>query len=132
MRVTIIRCAALAVLGVLGTASIAEPQWRITSADQKTSLTIGVLAQPQVEWLTAADDGDAIVDAPLEASATAERTPEREAAMAEPKAALAESKAAAPESAAPALWFDASGNHALEREGARRPDVEGRSYLRKV
>jgi Phosphate-selective porin O and P len=59
MRVTIIRCAALVVACVLGTAWSAEAQWRISSADQKTSLTFGVLAQPQFESVTAPDDTDA-------------------------------------------------------------------------
>lgn len=59
MRVPIIRCVVFAVVCVVGAASIAESQWRITSADQKSSLTLGVLAQPQFEWLTAADDADA-------------------------------------------------------------------------
>jgi Phosphate-selective porin O and P len=55
MRVTIVRYAALAVAFVLSSAASAEAQWRIASADQKTSVTFGVLAQPQFESLTAPD-----------------------------------------------------------------------------
>jgi len=33
----------------------ADPPWRLTSADGSTSLTFGVLAQPQVETMTTAD-----------------------------------------------------------------------------
>ena len=47
------------VVCVFGAAPSAEAQWRIASADQKTSVTFGVLAQPQVERLTAPDNTDA-------------------------------------------------------------------------
>jgi hypothetical protein len=59
MRVPIVRCVLSAVVYVVCAASPAEPQWRITSADEKTSLTVGVLAQAQFEWLAAPDDSDA-------------------------------------------------------------------------
>jgi hypothetical protein len=58
MRVPFIRCAVLVVVFTLSGALNAEPQWRVTSADQKSALTIGVLAQPQFESLTASDDSD--------------------------------------------------------------------------
>lgn len=36
-------------------AAAADPPWRIVSADGKSSIQFGFLAQPQAEWLTAAD-----------------------------------------------------------------------------
>lgn len=55
MRITFIRISVLILIGMLGAAANAAAQWKITSADGNTSLTLGVLAQPQVESLTAAD-----------------------------------------------------------------------------
>jgi hypothetical protein len=59
MRIQIIRCVLAVVIMIAGAASVAEPQWRITSADQKSSLSVGLLVQPQFESLTAVDESDA-------------------------------------------------------------------------
>lgn len=56
---TIIRCAALVLACVVGASSAAESQWRITSADGASSLSVGLLAQPQMEVVTAPEGADA-------------------------------------------------------------------------
>jgi hypothetical protein len=51
---TVLACVA----GLVLAASAAEAQWRVSSADGSSWLTIGVLAQPQAEWLTPPGGGD--------------------------------------------------------------------------